>query len=223
MKSTIIYTIPGLGLDERIFDHLSIPKFLIHHLNWIEPISKNESISDYALRFSSKIDSRFETIILIGHSFGGVLCQEIAKHCSISKIILISSIKTSKELPIPFKLLKLTSLHRLISSRFAILSLPFWGYYHDYKTKAEKTLFKKIIGNQTDSILKWSLKTLSNWNNGLQISTPIISIHGDKDKTFPINKIWHLNYTLLDAGHFMVYKRSEEINTIIQNELNDLH
>ena len=219
MKSTIIYTIPGLGLDERIFDHLSIPSFEVQHLNWIEPISSNESISDYALRFSAKIDTHYETIILIGHSFGGVLSQEISKHCSISKIILISSIKTSKELPIPFKVLKLTALHRLISCRLAILSLPIWAYYHDYKTKAEQNLFKKIIGNQTDTILKWSLKTLSNWSNKQQITTPIISIHGDKDKTFPIKNILNLNFTLFGAGHFMVYKRSEEINSIIQNLL----
>jgi len=37
--------------------------------------------------------------VLIGLSFGGIMCTEIAKQIPVEKIIIISSIKHSGELP----------------------------------------------------------------------------------------------------------------------------
>ena len=74
-----IYFIPGLGFDRRIFQNLELVSADIEYIDWIEPISLNENIKAYATRLATQIDHHSDGTILIGHSFGGVISQEIAQ------------------------------------------------------------------------------------------------------------------------------------------------
>ena len=89
-----IYFMPGLGANSKIFEHISLPKdrFDIHLLEWKIPVSKDESIQDYAQRMAEEI--KHQNPVLLGVSFGGVLVQEIAKIIAVEKVILVSSIKS---------------------------------------------------------------------------------------------------------------------------------
>ena len=98
-----IYLMPGLGFDQRIFEKLNLEGYKYSYINWIEP-DKNEHIKSYARQLSANIQDSSEKIILIGHSMGGVLCQEIAAIKKVDLIVLISSIKSRSEIPFRFKL-----------------------------------------------------------------------------------------------------------------------
>ena len=65
MKDTVLYFIPGLGFDHRIFQHLVLPEYSCHYLDWIEPV-KSESIKSYANRLSTPINSVSQKVVLVG-------------------------------------------------------------------------------------------------------------------------------------------------------------
>ena len=82
-----VFLMPGMAANPKIFDFISLPKnFVIHYLEWEMPL-KNESIKDYALKFSKKIKGN--NIGLIGVSFGGILDKEISKIMKCIKVIII--------------------------------------------------------------------------------------------------------------------------------------
>lgn len=214
-----IYLIPGLGFDNRIFRNLNIEKHEVNYLNWIDPI-ENDTIQSYAKRLSENINNE-ESNVLIGHSFGGIICQEIAVFKSIKKTILISSIKHRNENPFYFKLMNTTNLHKLFSKSLTAKTIKYWGSNYDYETNEEKELVIDMVNGHTDHYLQWALKQLSIWKKpDNSTNKNIIQIHGDLDKTFPVNLIQNPNYIIKNSGHFMIYKNSDPISEIINRELN---
>lgn len=214
-----VYLIPGLGFDKRIFSKLDLDKIDFDYLDWIEPL-ENESIKDYAIRFSSRIDSKQNDISLIGHSLGGIIAQEIAAIRPINRIILISSIKSRKELPLHFKIMKPLLIYKLFSKELTARTIKYWGKIHDYVTQEEQELVIEMLNQQSNDYLKWALKQLSMWKlPEMRPLTKIYQISGENDKTFPLKLIHNPNYTISEAGHFMVYKHSTLISKLIQTEL----
>lgn len=214
-----IYLIPGLGFDERMFRNLNIDKE-VEKINWIDPF-KNETIQSYAKRLSKNIDFKETNIVLIGHSFGGIMCQEIASFIAIKKIILVSSIKDRSENPFHFKIIKPIRLYKLFSKELTIKTIKFWGSKYDYVSKSEKELVKEMVNKHSNHYLQWALKQLSIWKKPENMTeNNLIHIHGELDKTFPITIINNPDYIIRDSGHFMIYKNSNSIGEIINGELN---
>src|SRR6187402_1248228 len=105
-----IYCISGLGADERAFSRLKVEGYRIRCLPWLTP-EPGESINAYATRMRAEIIE--ENPILCGLSFGGMMSIEISKQIPVEKLILISSIKSVKELPRWMKTCGFLRLNRL--------------------------------------------------------------------------------------------------------------
>ncbi len=214
-----IYLIPGLGYDSRIFERLNFKDYAITHINWIEP-QKNEGIHEYSKRLFKVIPENEDDVILIGHSFGGVVAQEIAVEKKIDKIILISSIKSRNEIPNSLKLIKPLNLHRLFTKQLSVATVAYWGTKHGFVTEKDKNLFKSMVRNQSNTYLQWALKAISGWKTPtLPKRTTIFQIHGTDDKTFPIRLIANPNVLIENGCHIMVYNQHEKISAIINQEL----
>jgi len=214
-----IYFIPGLGFDDRIYRNINIENHEVNYINWIDSF-KNESIQSYAERLSESIENDGSELILIGHSFGGILCQEIATIKPVQKIILISSIKHQEENPLQFRIMKPTRLYKLFTKELTVKSIKYWGTTHDYETEEEKELVKSMVSKHSNNHLQWALMQLAIWKKPSQLSIDnIIQIHGELDKTFPIKLIKTPTYKIKNSGHFMVYKNAE-IEEILNNEIN---
>ena len=213
-----IYLIPGLGFDRRMFQKLDLSGFEIEFLDWIEP-RRNELISEYAKRLAAPIDDASDAVI-IGHSLGGVMAQEIAVFKKIKKLILISTMKSRKENPLQFKIIKPLGIHHFFTKELSNATVKFWGKKYDYAPGEEQELFKKMIGKQSNHYLKWALKQISTWKKkNDENETPFIQIHGTNDKNFPIGLIEKPDYVIENGGHFMAFNRAEEISKIIRAEL----
>ena len=107
------YFISGLGADKKAFQKIKLPSgYESVYLDWIPP-QKNESLGNYARRFSSLIKND-DAFILIGLSFGGMLASEIARLRRPMKTIIISSLASSNELPWYFKQAGKIGLHKEI-------------------------------------------------------------------------------------------------------------
>ncbi|MCB0663892.1 MAG: alpha/beta hydrolase, partial [Saprospiraceae bacterium] len=157
-----IYLIPGLGYTKRIFEKISFGDLSVSFLDWLDP-NPNESLSHYTKRLLVDVPENEEDIIVIGHSFGGIIAQEIAKAKRIKKVILLSSIKSSREMPLSFKMVHHLKLYRLFTREFSIKTVQFWGDAHGFQSKEDKALFKEMVSQQSNLYLQWALQNLSGW------------------------------------------------------------
>ena len=212
-----IYMIPGLGFDRRIFKKLKLKISQINYIEYIEPL-KNEPLQDYASRLIDLNIEKSSPIILIGYSFGGIIAQEIAKQIEVEKIILISSIKSRDENPFHFKIIGSLGLHHFFNKKWTVKTFPWWATFHGYADTDSQQLFEKMISQHSDNYLQWALFELSNWRGVQLLNTPIIHIHGEKDKTFPMSLV--SKSTKVKGGtHVMVYNKAEEVSRLINNAL----
>lgn len=218
-KKTKLYLLPGLGFDERIFERLDLSSFDHEFINWIEPLSK-ETIESYAERMAAPIVDEDNEIVLIGHSMGGVIAQEIACLKTIKTVVLLSSVKSEKELPFYFKLVKWLQLHTFFVKWLAIYTVWIWGRYHDFVSKADKALLKSMVAKNSNSYLKWALKTLARWKSPVLPShTQLIQLHGTKDRTFFYKKIEQPHIAVAGGSHIMLYQQAVKVNSILNDKL----
>ena len=211
------FFLPGLGFDSRIYNKWSFEDWNASFLDWIEP-QKKESFQAYAQRMAAAIPDTAEAITLVGHSLGGILAQEMASFRKVDSLVLISSIKSRAELPLHFKIIQPLGIHHLFTRGGAIHTVGFWGKYRDYVSEEEQTLFKEMVGSHSNHYLQWALRQLSIWREpDVPSSTKIFHLHGDRDRTLPSSLIRNADRIIENAGHFMVYKRSAELQALVKD------
>jgi pimeloyl-ACP methyl ester carboxylesterase len=211
-----IYCISGLGADERAFSKLKINGFTLQVIPWLMP-EKNESIEHYATRM--RVDIAEENPILMGLSFGGMICIEIAKQIPVSKIIIISSIKSLKELPLWMRTVAKLKLNKIVPLKSTRLTQPVQNRMLGVQSEEEKTLVASLRREADLPYTNWAVHQAINWKNDWQHPN-IYHIHGDKDNMFPIKNI-KADYTIKDAGHFMIMNRAAEVSDCINAALLD--
>lgn len=218
MSKLQVFCIPGLGLTSQFFKNLEIAYGEVNHLDWIEPDGW-ETISTYARRISEPLDDLKGEIVLIGHSFGGVVAQEIAAHKPVKHLILISSMRNPEEAPGRLKLLGKYGLHRLISRKVILFSFPFWARTHSYRTSVLRALFRDSVRSLSSHYFRWSLLQIATWSGVRQLEIPVFRIHGTRDVTFLIKKIDHIDHVIPEGDHNMIYLKGEEISKVVNEQL----
>ncbi len=220
MSRIPVYLMPGLAASSRIFERISLDEslFEVVLLDWIAPL-KNENIQSYCKRL---IDQKIkhENPVLLGVSLGGILVQEIAEQILVRKIIIVSSIKTNKEMPLRMRWAKKTKLYKLLPTRivryFGLLSkLPLPS-----KIINRIKLYIKYLSVNDVVYLNWAIKQVINWNR-LQSNPNVIHIHGTEDGVFPAQNI--SNFIPIKGGtHTMILSRynwfNQNLPVIIQNQ-----
>ena len=209
-----IYCISGFGADERVFSKLNFKELEFHFLPWLNPI-KNETIEGYAKRMSESITHAEP--VLLGLSFGGIMSIEIAKQISTSKIILISSIKTFREMPLWMRLTGKLNLDKVVPLKTFKLIEPIENYNLGIENKEELKLVQEYRSTISRQYTTWATHQIVNWKNEW-IPENLAHIHGGRDHIFPIKNI-KADYTIPDGGHFMIMNRAAEVNTIIERIL----
>ena len=212
-----IHCFPGLGLNKEIFDQLSFPGYEVHTYDWLEP-APHEPLAQYASRFAGQLRSPSIPKVIIGHSFGGVLAQEISQHTEVLGIILLSSVRSDLEIPPRLHWVAKWGLYRLVSKWNILCSFPFWGFWHGVKSKNLEQVFLNSFSHLSSHYFRWALLKLGTWP-GLETNTPIIQIHGSADKTFPLNRIQQPTKVIVGGGHLMLYNQGKEITKVIEEEL----
>jgi pimeloyl-ACP methyl ester carboxylesterase len=216
MENKTIYLIPGLGFDCRIFRNLNLGAHQVISLNWIDP-EKDERLAHYAERMAAGFSNDTTRKIIIGHSFGGILAREIASIQAVEKIILISSIKSVREIPWNFSAIRRLQLYRWFNKNMVLRTFPLWAKKHGYISTEEQALFTDMIKKQSDYYLKWALKTLSQWSGErVAENTTTIHIHGESDKTFPVRSVAAPLIIIPGGTHFMVFNKADILGEIIR-------
>ena len=209
-----IYCISGLGADERAFSKLKVDGYELKVIQWLMP-QTDESIQQYATRMKAGIIE--ENPILMGLSFGGMVCTEIAKQIPVEKIILISSIKSSKELPFWMKTVATLKLNKIIPLKSTKLTQPIQNIMLGVQTPEEKALVACFRRDVDLPYTNWAVNQAINWKNDWQ-HPHIYHIHGDNDHMFPIKNI-KPTFIIKKAGHFMIMNRAEEVSKCVNSIL----
>ena len=204
-----VYLMPGMAASPIIFEHIKLPEnqFKIHWLEWILPIG-DESISDYALRIINNI--KYENIVLLGVSFGGILVQEISKHISIRKLIIVSSVKSMHELPKHMLLAKKTKAYALVPTQLAGNIDLLAKYAFGSSIKKRMDLYKKYLSVNDSKYLSWAIKQIVCWNQN-ESQSGIVHVHGDNDAVFPIKNITNC-MTIKNGTHIMIINKYKWFN-----------
>lgn len=209
-----------MAANPSIFENISLDKsrFEIHWMSWIIP-KREERIQDYAKRMLKQI--KHEKPVLIGVSFGGVLMQEISKLIDYKRLIIVSSVKQSSEIPPHMQFARETGVYKFLP--FGLLN---------YISEIEKLpvgnlirkrlqLYKQYLSVNDKIYLDWAVKQMVCWKQPKPIDG-IIHIHGDKDKVFPVK---HINnfINVVDGTHIMILNRfrwfNENLPNLIEHEL----
>jgi pimeloyl-ACP methyl ester carboxylesterase len=182
-----IFLIPGLGADTRIYNNIDLPSDDdIIPVNWIIPDQK-DSLTTYAQKLIYQYHITPSSII-IGNSLGGMIAVEIAKLLPTSKVILISSIKTSNEAPWYFSLFNTLPVYKLIPGKLftslGFLIKPIFGKM----SKDDAWLFNDMLKKTSPVFAKWAIGALLHWENNI-IPPKLYHIIGNKDKVFPYKNI----------------------------------
>jgi len=209
-----IYCISGLGADERAFSKLQIEGYALKLIPWLMP-EANEAIAHYAARMRAGITE--QNPVLMGLSFGGMLCTEIAKQISVDKIIIISSIKSSKELPFWMRAVAKLKLNKIVPLRSTRLTQPIQNKMLGVQTDEERTLVAGFRRAVDLPYTNWAVNQALNWKNDWQ-HPQTYHIHGDKDNMFPIKNI-KPDHTIKNGGHFMIMNRATEVSACINSIL----
>jgi len=200
---------PGMAANSSIFKHITLPndRFVTHLLEWFVP-SKGMSLEDYAKKMNSYIHHKDP--VLIGVSFGGMLVQEMAKHISVRKIVIISSVKLRSEMPKRLVFAKYTRLHKLLPTSL-VNNLDLISKYAFGETVTQRLeLYREYLFVKDIYYLDWSIDQIVHWKQD-HCDPQLVHIHGDKDAIFPIHHI--KNCIIVKNGtHTMIIHRYKWFN-----------
>lgn len=204
-----------MGADERAFSKLKVDGYRLKVIQWLQPLPK-ESIEAYAARMMEEVDEK--NPILMGLSFGGMVCIEIAKQIDVKKIIIISSVKSYKELPVWMKTVAVLRLNKIVPIRSNVkITHPIQNHFLGISTPEEKAIVAVSRNKHNKQYLEWAVDKVVNWRNNWQ-HPAIFHVHGDADKMFPVKRL-QAAQIIKGGGHFMIMNRAEEVSLFINQSL----
>ena len=209
MSEIAVYCMPGMAASPKIFEYIHLPKpYKLHLLSWILPM-KEESLSAYAKRMSERVTA--VDSVLIGVSFGGVLVQEMAKHIQVRKVIIVSSIKSRNELPLPMKMARTTNAHKLLPTQWInnLDALALFAFGKGIQKRLK--LYQKYLSERNPDYLDWSIDTLVHWDQE-EADASVIHIHGKKDTVFPM-KYLSKPFIAIEGGHAAIITSAQWFNS----------
>lgn len=181
--STVIYCLPGLAANPQIFKFLRLPSsFSLKFISWIDP-QENETIEEYSKRLCLLVKDKHP--VLMGVSFGGIMVQEMAKHISCKKVIIVSSVKSKKEFPLHMRFGNKTKAYKLLPTSMINNVENFISFVFGPSARKRMEYHRHYLSVRNPSYLKWAIKELYEWKQS-KPDENVIHIHGAYDLVFPI-------------------------------------
>lgn len=208
-KLTHVYFMPGMAVGASVFEKITLPedKFQMHYLEWEIP-EIDESLESYTKRMVQLV--KHENPVLIGVSFGGVIVQEMARYLDLKRLIIISSVKCTDELPPRMRFASKTGLFKLIPTKL----IDYLDFFEKIAIgdflKKRATLYKQYISIKDQQYLTWAIKNMVSWKCN-KADEKTIHIHGDKDEVFPIKNIEGA-IVVKGGTHIMIINRFKWFN-----------
>lgn len=200
---------PGMAASSAIFEYIKLPEdtFKLHFLEWSIP-ERGISFSDYAKTMCSKVE--FDDAVLLGVSLGGLLVQEMSKYINVRKVIIISSVKRSSELPNKMLFARYTRIHKLLPTGLVNNVELLAKYAFGESVVKRLALYERYLSIRDKSYIDWCIDKLVNWQQKVPPEN-LVHIHGEKDTVFPIINIEDC-IPVQNGTHTMIIHRAKWFN-----------
>lgn len=174
-----------------------------------------DTMESYAEKFIPFIDTS-QPFNIIGNSMGGIMTMELIKHIHPKKVVLISSVKSRKEMPFILKQMKITNMHKLLPGQGFIHSIQFGSLFKSevLKKPGLRHLAVSMAKKNNPDFLYWCVDAIVKWAGKEDYREDIIHIHGTKDEMFPYRNI--KNAIPVEGGsHAMLLINPTEVNKVL--------
>ncbi len=208
-NKTHVYFMPGMAANPSIFKHIVLSKdvFEQHYIEWFVP-HKNMTMAEYAKKLNEQV--LHKNPVLLGVSFGGMMVQEMAKHISVRKVIIVSSVKYMSELPKRMIFAKYTKIHKLLPTGL-VNNVELLAKYAFGETVTKRLeLYEEYLSLRDKYYIDWSIDQIVNWRQA-KCPNNLVHIHGEKDLVFPIEYIKNC-ISVKNGTHTMIIHRAKWFN-----------
>lgn len=193
----MVYLIPGLGADGRIFTGLELGQ-PTQVIDWLVPTA-DELLSTYAGRLAAIIPAE-KPCTLVGVSFGGIIALEIAQLRPLAQVVLVSSVAQPTQLPQLVRLARTTGLHRLLPFWAAGLMPGLMSWLFGVKPPAHQQLLRQILRDTDPFFARWAVQQLVRWPGVARVRSQ--RIHGSHDRLLPL--LGPVDYVVEGRGHLII-------------------
>ena len=155
--------------------------------------------------------------IILGLSLGGMLAVEIAKANPTAKVIVISSAKTKKEIPLFLRMFRYAPVYKILPVRLVRRSSHIQQYFLGVTSDTTKKYLKNVLQQMDIEFYRWSVHALLTWDNVIMPSN-VVHIHGTSDHLRPYNNVT-ADIAIENGGHLMIVENAEDISLHLKNIL----
>lgn len=182
---------------------------------------KNDTMETYAQKFIPLIDTS-QPFNIVANSMGGIMAMELIRHIQPEKVILISSIKSRKEMPFILKQMKYTNMHKLLPGKGFIGAIQFGSLFKKevLKEPGMRRLAVSMAKKNDPSFLYWCVNAIVKWNGKEDYRKDIIHIHGTQDEMFPYRNIKNA-ISVKGGTHSMLLIQHKEVNQLLAENLKE--
>ena len=206
-----VFFISGLGADSRAFNFLNLSFCQPIFIEWPKH-SKIDTLESYAQKIFKSIND--EEAIIVGLSFGGMLATEIAKKHPKTKVILISSCKTYKEIPRYLRFWRYIPLYKLHSNRLKKISGLIPSAVLGVKGIEQKKIQRQILFDSDPAFTRWAIGAILHWKN-TTVPQNLTHIHGTADNLLPYKYV-QAQHTIHGGAHIMIMDKAREISDLLR-------
>lgn len=222
MSAPLIYLLPALGTDERLFALQTIEFPQIRVIRWPSP-RFGESLSDYAGRIAATIPAG-EPCYVGGVSLGAMVAQEIAQRVPALGCFVISSLRSPAELP---RIARTLAPWAWLLPPRADLLVAALGYTVRYTVspvlpRTWRQFFVHLSKLRSPA-LPWACRAVPKWKPPpKRWSCPIHQLHGDRDPIFP-HTLTTPDHLVRGGGHLLTLTHPFEVNAYLRRVLTGQH
>lgn len=223
MRPIPLILLPGMGARAEIYaaQFAEFPELIVP--DWLPPLAR-EPLPDYACRMARAVDPGTPCIIG-GTSFGGFVAVEMRRHLDCRGCILISSVRSPRDLPRRVRMLHAVSpLFAPWACRLAVAAAPLASRILKPVLKPAATKFLRQVASADAAFLRWAIWATLRWGKGADQSAepgpsiPIRHIHGTRDRILPASLV-HADELVPDAGHLLVMTHAAQTNGFIRKAI----
>ncbi len=207
------YLFSGLGADERVFARMHLQNCRVRHIVWPR-VAQDTSKDDFLQQISAQITTR-QNNVLLGVSFGGLVAQNIASILPPEKLIIVSSVADSAEIPRLYRSLIARWLLKLAPGKMLTTPNAMLNFLFSVETEDGRKTLHDVIRDSDPAFIRWAVAYLQQWRRPDLSQVPhVYRIHGEHDRIFP--HVPRQAAEIVPGGHFAIYESAVEINRLLK-------
>ncbi|MBS1943941.1 MAG: alpha/beta hydrolase [Bacteroidetes bacterium] len=201
----VLYLLPGVGCDHRLFSRLQLPDMEVKVLEW-PPFAKGCTLHELAAEMSREVDAS-RPHVLAGVSMGGMVAQELAVITKPEMVVLVSSWTGPREWPQYVRWASRLHLWNLVRTRSMRMAWPLKQMLGPRPGEIDGLLWD-MAGSQGADKIRSGLEAVLRWK-GSPWRGPVYRIHGDNDHVIPLR--FPVDHVVKGGEHIMVLTKAVEV------------